>query len=96
MKIKTYKAYTTHSLTSAIEMYSELARRMKKSESLDIKDYPGFKIKVENIKLLSYREEGKIRYAVSVIGPIGRSAKTVILDDIGMLNAEKENGNGRV
>ena len=30
MKIKTYKVYTTHSLTAALEMYSELVRRMKK------------------------------------------------------------------
>ena len=82
MKIRNYRAYTTHSLTSAIEMYSELVRRMKKSESLDIMDYPGIKIKVQDVKLVSYRDEGKIRYAVSVIGPIGRSAKAVIVDEM--------------
>lgn len=82
MTIKTYKAYTTHSLTSAIEMYSELVRRMKKSESLDIMDYPGVRIKVQDVKLLSYREEGKIRYAVSVIGPIGRSVKKLRADEL--------------
>ena len=82
MTIKTYKAYTTHSLTSAIEMYSELVRRMKKSESLDIMDYPSIKIKVQDVKLVSYREEGKIRYSVSVIGPIGRSAKKLMTDEL--------------
>lgn len=40
MKIKSYRAYTTHSLTSALEMYSELVRRMKQGESLDVRDYP--------------------------------------------------------
>jgi len=74
MKIRTYKAYTTHSLTAALEMYSELVRKMKKGESLDVRDYPGIKIKVDDVKLMSYKEEGKIRYAVSAIGPLRRSA----------------------
>ena len=82
MKIRTYKAYTTHSLTSAIEMYSELVRRMKQGESLDVMDCPGIKIKIDDVKLVSYRDDGKIRYAVSVIGPIGRSAKAVIVDEM--------------
>lgn len=51
MKIRTYKAYTTHSLTAALEMYSELVRRMKKGESLDVRDCPGIRIKVDDVKL---------------------------------------------
>lgn len=81
MKIRSYRAYTTHSLTGALEMYSELVRRMKKGESLDVRDYPGIRIKVDDVKLLSYKEDGKIRYAVSVIGPLGRSAKAVMVDE---------------
>ena len=75
MKIKTYKVYTTHSLTAALEMYSELVRRLKKGESLDVRDYPGIRIKVDDVKLLSYKEEGKIRYAVYAIGPLKRLTK---------------------
>jgi hypothetical protein len=75
MKIRTYRAYTTHSLTAALEMYSELVRRLKKGESLDVRDYPGIKIKVDDVKLLSYKEEGKIRYAVYAIGPLKRLTK---------------------
>ena len=74
MKIRAYKAYTTHSLTAALEMYSELVRRMKKGESLDVRDCPGIRIKVDDVKLLSYKEEGRIRYAVSAIGPLRRLA----------------------
>lgn len=82
MKIKSYRAYTTHSLTSALEMYSELVRRMKKEESLDVRDYPGIRIKVDDVKLLSYKEDGKIRYAVSAIGPVWRDAKEPIPDEL--------------
>ncbi len=82
MKIKSYRAYTTHSLTSALEMYSELVRRMKNNESLDVRDCPGIRIKVDDVRLVSYREDGKIRYAVSVIGPVSRSAKEPIPDEL--------------
>ena len=75
MKIRTYRAYTTHSLTAALEMYSELVRRMKKGESLDVRDYPGIRIRVDDVKLLSYKEDGKIRYAVYAIGPLKRLTK---------------------
>lgn len=82
MKIKSYRAYTTHSLTSALEMYSELVRRMKKGESLDVIGRPGIRIKVDDVKLLSYKEDGKIRYAVSAIGPVWRDAKEPIPDEL--------------
>ena len=75
MKVRSYRAYTAHSLTSALEMYSELVRRMKRGESLDVRDYPGIRIKVDDVKLLSYKEEGKIRYAVYAIGPLKRLTK---------------------
>lgn len=94
MKIKTYKVYTTHSLTAALEMYSELVRRMKKGESLDVRDCQGIKIKVDDVKLLSYKEDGKIRYAVSAIGPLRRAANAegnaaeAANAECGMLNAE--------
>ena len=88
MKIKSYRAYTTHSLTAAIEMYSELVRRVKGGESLDVRDHPGIRIKVDDVWLHTYKEDGKLRYFVSVIGPIGRAATTVIVDDMDMLNAK--------
>lgn len=96
MKIRNYRAYTTHSLTGAIEMYSELVRRMKQGDSLEVRDHPGIRIKVDDVWLHTYKEDGKFRYYVSVIGPIGRSAKAVIVDDMDMLNKEKENENGRI
>ena len=51
MKIRNYRAYTTHSLTGAIEMYSELVRRLKRGESLDIRDHPGIRIRVDDVWL---------------------------------------------
>ena len=81
MKIRNYRAYTTHSLTGAIEMYSELVRRLKRGESLDIRDHPGIRIRVDDVWLHTYKEDGKLRYAVSAIGPIGRSTKAMIVDE---------------
>lgn len=81
MKIRNYRAYTTHSLTAAIEMYSELVRRLKQGESLDVRDHPGIRIRVDDVWLHTYKEDGKLRYAVSAIGPIGRAAKAMIVDE---------------